>query len=404
MNGDAHRAMVINNLYSSLHIMNRKFLRFAGIEFAFWATFSMYYPFMVVFLMEKGLDNVTIGTILAVNSGVALLAQPFWGMVSDKVQSIKKVFILCLGVTAILWVTLPLYQTILFMAIAFAVLVFFEGPLPPLLDSWVLQGIKTEKSLTYGTIRLWGSVGFGLTLFLVGKVIDIRGINIIFPMFALLASITIILCVAFRADRGALVIKKIKLEPGRLLKNVRYIAFVIFAMFLIIPNRASFLFLPVLVKNVGGTSGDLSMAISLIAVSEIPVFLFSAYLIKRFGAVKIIFVSAFFFALRQLLFLFVSTPSQIILMQFSHGLSFAFFLPATVYYVDSMAPDNLKATAQTLCFAIFAALGGILASSLGGIVIDSYGLDWMYKAGLYMTIGITGVYALFFYIVNKGDN
>lgn len=373
-------------------------LKFTSLEFFFWATLSTYYPFIVVFLMSKGYSSTIIGTILAINSFVVVIAQPFWGMVSDWVQSVKKVFILCLAIAACIMLTLPLYQSVLTLIFVFALLTFFESPLPPLMDSWVIQGIQAEKHIAYGNIRLWGSLGFSLFVYVMGKTLDYVSINIVFPAFAILASITIFMSTRIKITASAKSIPLKNLKIGKLLKNYYYVTFLIFAVTLFIPHRASALFLANLIADVGGTQEQLGLSFSLMALSEVPIFLFSRRLIKKYKPVYLILISTVFFIIRQILFLYASTPLQAILLQMLQGPSFALFLTGTVYYIDSLAPQALKSTAQTGGSAVFFGVSGIIGSFGGGWIIDNMGLHQMYLLGIIMSAIISILFILSLYL------
>jgi len=58
-------------------------------------------------------------------------------------------------------------------------------------------------------------------------------------------------------------------------------------------------------------------------------------------------------------------PIHIILIQALQGLSFALFLTGTVYYIDSLGPQKLKATAQTVAVALYSGMSGIIGSHGG---------------------------------------
>ena len=77
-----------------------------------------------------------------------------------------------MSVAAVLLLSIPLYGKIIVVALVLATVTFFESALMPLLDSWVVKGIAEEESISYGSIRLWGSIGFAFTAFLVGKIIS----------------------------------------------------------------------------------------------------------------------------------------------------------------------------------------------------------------------------------------
>ena len=109
---------------------NKKVLQISSLEAAFWAAFAVYSPYLTYFLKTRGYSNTTIGTITAVNSFIVVFAQPLWGMISDKLQSIRRVFIICMCVTAILLQPLPLIPTVLLTGCLLAVETFFNpaGP------------------------------------------------------------------------------------------------------------------------------------------------------------------------------------------------------------------------------------------------------------------------------------
>ena len=368
--------------------------RLSTFEWLFWAAFAVYYPMVVVYLRFKGYSNTTIGTILAVNSFMVIIAQPFWGMVCDYIRSIKKVFILCFSLTICLFVTLPLYKTALLTGIAFAAITFFESGMMPLLDSWVINKVKKEKNLHYGSIRMYGSLGFAISVTIVTAVIDRTSMYIIFPAFALSGIMVILWSLQIKdgIELAHTKVKSINILP--LLKNREYMLFLIFSPILFAPFRAAFFFLANAMEELGGSQMEYGIAFAVTALSEVPVFMLSVYLVKRFKSSTIILIASVFFILRQLILIMAETPLQLIFAQATQGLTFGMFLTGTVYYVDKLAPDNLKSTAQTLATAVYYGLGGVLGSYWGGWAIDNIGLKSMYKIGFAVSIGITFFFLL----------
>ncbi|TCO78037.1 MFS transporter [Marinisporobacter balticus] len=376
---------------------NKRLMRFCTLEFFFWATFATYYPYLIIFLDSKGLDNIQIGTILGINSFIAIFAQPFWGMVSDRMQSIKKVFIILLSIAVILIGSLPFYEGVILLGIIFVVITFFETALAPLLDGWIIMSIQSESEISYGTIRLWGSLGFALMVYIFGQLIEIKGVWILYVGYAFLGIITIFLCSRVNVDDpiASKVTKNLKIS--RLFKNYDYSAFLVFAMVLFIPHRAAFIFLPRVMDAVGGNKVHLGIALSTMALSEVPIFLFSKKFIYRVKPIYILLFSTIFFILRQILFYIASSPIHIILIQMLQGFSFALFLTGAVYYMDSLAPQELKATAQTVGSAVFIGMSGISGSYGGGWIIENYGIANLYYTGIYISVGITILYSLSMY-------
>ncbi|MCT4618118.1 MAG: MFS transporter [Marinisporobacter sp.] len=373
---------------------NSKTIRFSIVEFFFWGTFAAYYPYLTVFLDSKGLDNIQIGMILAINSFISVFGQPFWGMVSDKTQSIKKVFMILLCVAVILISSLSFYEGALLLGIVFGIITFFESALAPLLDSWVIMSIQKEKNTSYGNIRLWGSVGYAVMVYIFGQLIEMNGIGILFICYALFGIITIFLCTRVGENSSIHGNKVKKLKISKLLKNYDYIVFLIFAVGIFIPYKAAYTFLPRLMDAVGGNKAHLGIALSVMALSEVPLFILSNRLIDKIKPIYIILFSAIFFILRQFLFAIASSPIHVILIQALQGLSFALFLTGSVYYIYSLAPEELKSTAQTFGSAVFIGGSGIVGNYGGGWAIEHFGLVNMYNIGIYLSMAVT----LFFMI------
>lgn len=374
-------------------------LSFSGIEFFFWAACSTYYPYFVVFLRDRGLSNTTIGTIAATISAVVVIAHPFWGLLSDLMKSVKKVFIIAITAAAILIFTLPLYQKALFLGLILALITFFESPLMSLLDSWLVRTIKNDPGLNYGTIRLWGSVGFALMVLVMGFIIDRFGIEVIFWIYAAWSVLAVLACLLQKDVQPETAAIMKNFQPGSLFKNKPYLFFIILATVIFMPHRASMVFMPNLFEQINGSSREYGFAYFIAATSEIPVFIFSGRLLNKLKPQYLVGISLPFFVLRQFLYSLVTTPAQAILIQLLHGLSLGLFLAGAVYYVYDLAPDHLKATAQTLATSMYFGLSGIVGNLAGGWIIDNYSLQIFYQTGCAISIAAA---ILFFIDLLKG--
>ena len=273
---------VLKRLYYNI---NPKQLNLSLMEFVFCGAFATYYPFIVVFLQSKGFSNTTIGTMLSINSFIIVFAQPIWGMISDHFGSVKKVFLLCIIMCAIIMQFIPIIYSAIGMAILLIILTIFESPTSPLMDSWIIQEIRDEPNLSFGTIRLWGSLGFSISAFLFGLLIDKAPMQYNFIIFAFMIGLTILLSRKIE-DRGSgnsstPSVNFREMQVGQLFKNYSYITFLIFSIVIYIPHKASSSFLPSLLASVGAKPGSQGIAAALMAFSEVPFFL-GRRLLKRY--------------------------------------------------------------------------------------------------------------------------
>jgi len=362
-------------------------LKFSMLEFLFFGACAAYYPFIVLFMQTLGFNNTTIGTIVAINSFIVIFSPIFWGIVSDWTRSVRKVFIMCISIASLLLLTLPFLQSMLLIGLLLSLLTFFESTLAPLLDAWVVRGINDSPiRINYGSIRVWGSIGYALMVYVFTLLIQETSVSIVFPFYGAMAFLAVILLLRTSSEEPLNSLSFRELKPARLFKNPRYILLIVFATLIMIPHRATFIFLPNIIESVGGQKEQVGMLFSLVAISEIPMFLISAKLNTRFKPIHLIIASTLFFVLRQTFYFLATTPFHVILIQLTQGPSFALYLSGMVYYIYSLAPAELKSTAQTMAASLSFGLSGIIGSFGGGWFIDNFGLSPMYFWGMILSI------------------
>jgi PPP family 3-phenylpropionic acid transporter len=355
--------------------------------------------------MHKDVSNTMIGFILMLNSFASLIAQPLWGMVSDKIRSVKKVFLLCISVSTIIILTLPIYNNVGVLAVILPLLMFFFSPMSPLLDSWTIQGIKNDAGKSYGSVRLWGSVGFSIMVVFIGKLVNNISINSIFVVFGIMSCITIIICYNFSTpksgDSGADRVKSLsfkELNIGRLFKNYYYVTFLVLSFFLFMTLSSVNSFLPKLMQQVGGNDALYGLATAVSAFSEAPVLHLSKTLIKKYKPLPLILAAVLVYTLRLFIYSAAASPMVVIIAQALQGFSYGLFLSGTIHYIDYLAPDELKATAQTTGNAVFFGLSGIIGNYATGRIIDSFGISFAYRVGAFIDIGVFILFLLSLFV------
>lgn len=381
-------------LTAAIHKKNPSGLRSLKVfQFVAWYTIGCFNPFVVLFLMHRSVNTATIGFILMMNSLVLLVGQPLWGMISDRLQSVKKVFLICLATSALLNLILPWSGNTAILTFMLPLCFFFFCALSPLLDSWTVRLIKSEQLQSFGSFRLWGSIGFSVAVILLSKLISITSINAMFVMFGLMSAVTVFICIFYVKD-----IKKVKtdetgkisslkdLHLGRLFKNYYYVTYLLMACIMFMTLSSVNSFLPVLMKQVGGSDELYGVAAAISAFSEVPVFFLSSLLIKRYKPVTLILASILVYTLRLFIYSIAGSPLVVIFAQSLQGFSYGLFLTGGVYYIDSLTPEGLKSTAQTAATATYFGLSGIVGNYVTGRLIEGYGIFFVYRTGVYIDI------------------
>ncbi len=389
---------VVGLLAARLSMVDPRHWLFSGVEFTYWfaAAASGY---LTVFLQGRGMSSSEVGVIGAINSAVAILAAPFWGAISDKLRSIRKVLMLCLAVGAVLWAAVPLSSSIYLGPLALAMVLipvgsFFRSPASSLKDSWVVQNANVHR-LNYGSMRLWGSISYAIMAIGLSMILPSTGVECTFYIYGI-ATIPLLVLVWRIKDDG----QKVKslsfreMQIGRLFKDYYFVTFLIFSVALNMPANTAMSFFPYLIDCVGGDTAQLGLVMGYKALLEIPVLILMVRMRRRFPFPVIIGMAAVMYVAESLLYSVASGMFSLVLISTFHGLGGGILIGAASNYIYGLTPDGLKATAQTV-YGSMNSLAGIVGNLLGGYLMDTIGVR-----SFYCVAGLLILAALAFFTVS----
>lgn len=371
--------------------------QFSALEFIFWFAMATG-GYLTVYLESMGFAPTEIGRVAAINSAVGIFAAPFWGMVADKIRSVKKVFLLCILTGSLLWAMVPFTSRIsigpiMLCLILIPISIFFRNPASALMDNWVVQ-TSNRENLNYGTIRLWGSLSYALMGITLSFILPALGVEWTFYMLFTLIMPLVLVSLNIKGDgtlkrKKPIPLKEMHIE--RLFKNYYYVTYLMYAVALHMPAQISTTFLPYLIKAVDGNTAQIGMVLGYKALLEIPMLLLLKPLRRRFPLYYLMLGAAVFYTLESFLYSGATAFYQIVLISTCHGLGGGLYIASAANYVYSLAPGNLKATAQTVNGSM-TAIAGIVGNLLGGVLLETYGVVIFYRILGFIMMGAIGIY------------
>lgn len=383
-----------------------KYLQYSGMEFLFW--FSMAAAgYLTVFLQSMGMSATNCSIVNAVCAAVGIVATPFWGTISDKIRSVRVVFLACLLIGSLLWALVPSASSVMVGPVMLSILVvvvanFFRAPIASLMDNWVVQASYRER-LNYGSVRSWGSFSFAIMGISLSFILPRFGgdVSSTFYLSLVTAIPLFILCYRVKDDvqkRKAIPLREMHI--GRLLENNRFILFLIFVALLQISTSTALNLLPFLVSSVHGDPSKMGLITGYRALLEIPMLLLLKPLRKKVPLYWMLIGCTVLYAVECSLYSVVDAFWQIVLISTFHGLGGGLYIASASNYVYTLAPDDLKATAQTL-FGAVVSVAGIFGNFFGGMLMDAIGVTNFYLTAGVMSF-ISGVlYASSFFLGKK---
>jgi PPP family 3-phenylpropionic acid transporter len=349
----------------------------AAMYFSYYMALGSFIPFINLYYERLGLSGIQIGVLAAAPVVVSSSTVLVWGTIADKLQWHRGILrlSLLLGVGAILLLsTAETFRGLLPFVIIYAL---FTSAIVPLLDSSALEAAEGSGH-SYGELRLWGSVGWSISAVLIGAIIQRFAIDWLFYGYAILILFTFLLS-QFQLPRMEMPRSSLRQGLKMLLLNRPFLLF-LFSVFLVsLTLSAALSFFSIYLDAIGTSEGSIGLGWAIASVSEIPVMLFSGRLIRRIGAGGLLKIAFVTFAVRWLLYSFITTPALAVSLQLLHGLSFGAYLVGGVTYVKEHAPPGFGTTGQSVFNLVAFGVGSIAGSLLGGYLYETAGITWLFR-------------------------
>lgn len=371
---------------------NKGLLSLIGLNGFFYFAWS-WGCYQTLYLQENGMTTSDIGILNAVSSVVAIFASTFWGVISDKINSIKKTMIANFLILIVFTLILPLlpaqgkHSAVMFI-IYCAILTFTRTPSFTLMDNISVRNCAAE-GLNYGAIRSFGSLTYTVGSILISFLMPIITVKNTFVVSALLM-IPTLLCLLLCSD-PKVVVTKTKTGPDKdslkkLFKSYYYVTFLAFALLFFIPRAGEFAFLTYFMKDYSIPLENVGLIMAIRAGLEIPFLFFISFIRKKIRLKHLIMIAAVCVAIECLgLGLLARSFGTVLFFSAFFGLGNGIFIGVISVYLFRLAPEELKATAQSI-YASVTSISAILGNLLGGFAYEMFG-----GASFYIILGSTVV-------------
>ena len=357
---------------------NSQFAKFKSFYlFSFFAVGGLT-PLLSVYLAnEAGLNGIEIGAITSAGPIVMIVMQPLWGMVCDwsgKPAKILSLTSLLAGVVGLGYLVSDEYLYLLVVAVVVAV---FQSAIIPVSDSITLQ-YTTQHQGNYGNIRLFGSLGYGVAVFVMGRMSETAvGPAVIFYTFFVMLLFAALMAYRFPET---IVERKTKIFSGlkELLRMKRFLLFLGVTFLIFGPNLANNVYFGLFVESRGGTYTGIGIAFLLAVLSEIPFMQVAGSWIHKLGLLPVTFLAGAVSFIRWVFYF--TEPSLMIVYATAviQGFSLGLFIPAGLQYIRQSVPPFLTVTAVTVYSAFGNGLGNWFSTFTSGIIMERSGVHTVY--------------------------
>lgn len=359
--------------------------RLSSFYFFYFGALGALVPFWGLYLQDRGFSALEIGQLMAILMATKIVAPNLWGWIADRTG--RRVGIVRLASLLSMLMFCGVFQAQGFwtLALVMTLFSFFWNASIPQMEAVTFNHLGAQVH-RYASIRLWGSIGFILTVAGLGQALEWTHTGLV-PQVVLVLYIGIWLSSLLVPEAGT---TEHPTQSGRiwtLLKQPEVVAF-FFACFMMQASHGSYYaFYSIYLQDHGYSKTLIGGLWALGVIIEVLVFLIMHRLLRRFGARRVLIASLGLAVLRWLL---IGTFPQelwvLVFAQLLHAATFGTFHASTIHLVHHYFTGRFQVRGQALYSSLSYGAGGAMGSLVSGYL-------WT-GAGAFTTFAVASAAAL----------
>jgi PPP family 3-phenylpropionic acid transporter len=379
--------------------------------FTYFGSLGIFFPYFSLYLRENaGLSGTELGVILAISPLVGMIAQPVWGQVADRTGARTRTLAFLTFGTAFGYLGLGYAQGFGQIVLATSALAVVGTAVFPLMTSVSLAILRDAGRHAFGRVRAWGTVGYFILVLILpwllaslphadqaaaGTNVSQPALGLMFPLTASLVFVSALIACSL-PKKGAVGWRAARGDWRELLHNRAFVRFLCFSLLAHFLMHGPMWLLPIFIRARGGDLSAIRNMWILMLIVEIPLVLSTGSGLKRLGARGMLTVGVTVGGLRWILSALITDSTLLFAVQALHGVMVVGLNLGSPLYLDVVAPEKLRSTAQGILSMVASGLAGILSNLSAGWLVDHSGINALY---LICGIGSLTLGALSFWIL-----
>ena len=346
--------------------------RLSGFYLFYFASLGALIPYWSLYLKSLSFSASEIGSLLAIIMATKVISPNIWGWIADHTG--KRMAIVRLGClfAAIAFAGVFLSSNFWWMAFIMMLFSFFWNATLPQLEASTFThlGKETHK---YSSVRLWGSIGFVIAVWLIGQQLEGHQISYL-PLILIGLFISIWLSSLFVPEEAAAHLKINHESLSEVLKKPAVIALLVVCFLNQFSHGPYYAFYSIYMQSYGYSLTQIGLLWALGVIAEIIVFMGMHKLEPRFGLKQLLVVSMILTSVRWLIIAFFPAFNSIMIFaQILHAASFGLYHAVAIQYVHRFFSGKNQGKGQAIYSSISFGVGGALGSLYAGYAWDTVG-------------------------------
>jgi PPP family 3-phenylpropionic acid transporter len=350
--------------------------RVASVYAMAFGALALVEPYLIPYLLESGLTGALVGTVNATSSLLRLVSAPLASNLADRTGRHRQITFAVMIGQGIAMIALGLVTGVWFLALVTIAYTVFHMLGMTLRDRLALGWLEAQHSAAFGSLRLWGSIGFATFAFAGGALAERTGVRLVFVLGGLLILAAL---VPLRVFPARLPIVEAESRQGGIAPAIRLVLLIMFVLSLAL----SFFFgwnVDFVKNTVNGGQQAAGWYSGLTALVEVPLMLYADRLIRRRGSVFTWALGMLLAGIAWVVMSLTQSAGQAVATALLVGTAQGFMWVAPVVIIGELSqPQNV--TLNLALFNVANTLAYVVAGPLAGALYDAAGVRWVLRTG-----------------------
>ncbi len=353
------------------------------------------------FLLAKGFSNSAVGAVLSCVSIFGVVLQAVFAPLIDRSDKLtEKGFVsITLIITAVIALTMYFMPDASVLLLVLTTVSFSAASSGlPFINSIAFIYEKVGQTINYGLCRGLGSAAYAVGSLLIGRFLSISFQNgrlpsdylpLIYTSMALFTLIMVQTLETPEAETSTDSPKAGKINYGQFFRKYSHILPVLAGMVMIYTCHMLINnFMIHVITNVGGDSSNQGTALFIQAMSELPPMFLFAKIMQKKDVDSIMALAGICFTVKHLLVWLAPDIRMLYLSMAVQMLGYALLIPSSVYFANKHFDEQDRNQGQAVT-AWTTTIGGIIASLLGGVLMDHLAVSTVLLIGFLISLAGT---------------